>query len=107
MKTLKDYLLTESENYLSEITMYTVSFVDYLYNEGVVAYDDKHLKAIKHKKTEPDYIDICNGILHEGYKISDKTKTELKKYIKNQSSKEIENAIMQGILQFCQDAYIR
>mgnify|MGYP003559827396 CR=1 FL=1 len=43
----------------------------------------------------------------EGYKISDKTKSELEKYIKNQSSKEVENAIMQGILQFCQEAYIR
>jgi hypothetical protein len=107
MKTLKDYLLAESENYLSEITMYTISFVDYLYNEGVVAYNDKHLKAIKRKKAEPDYLDICNGILQEGYKISDKTKSELEKYIKNQSSKEVENAIMQGILQFCQEAYIR
>lgn len=107
MKTLKEYLLTESENYLSEITMCTISFVDYLYNEGVIAYDDKHLKAIKRKKAEPDYEDICNGILNEGYKISDKAKTELKNYIKNQSSKEVENAIMQGILQFCQEAYIR
>ena len=107
MITLKDYLLAESENYLSEITMYTISFVDYLYNEGVVEYNDKHLKAIKCKKAEPNYLDICNGILQEGYEISDKTKSELENYIKNQSSKEVENAIMKGILQFCQEAYIR
>ena len=40
MKDLKEILL-ESVNYFDEIIDLTFNFVDYMYNEGVVAYDDE------------------------------------------------------------------
>lgn len=105
MKDLKEILL-ESINYFDEIIDLTFNFVDYMYNEGVVAYDDKHLAAIVNRKAKPDYMDICQGILSEFKGLSNKTKSELESYIKNQSSKQVENAINTGILNFCDEANI-
>ena len=51
-------------------------------------------------------MDICQGILSEFKGLSNKTKSELESYIKNQSSKQVENAINTGILNFCDEANI-
>ena len=72
----------------------------------VVAYDDEHLAKIVNRKAKPDYMDICQGILSEFKGLSKKTKSELENYIKNQSSKQVENAINTGILNFCDEANI-
>jgi hypothetical protein len=105
MKDLKEILL-ESVNYFDEIIDLTFNFVDYMYNEGVVAYDDEHLASIVNRKAKPDYMDICQGILSEFKGINKKTKSELENYIKNQSSKQVENAINTGVLNFCDEANI-
>lgn len=105
MKNLKDVIL-ESVNFFDEIIELTFNFVDYMYNEGVVAYDDEHLADIVARKAKPDYVDICNGILAEFKGIDKRTKTELERYIKTQSSKQVENAIGIGVLNFCDEANI-
>jgi hypothetical protein len=51
-------------------------------------------------------MDICQGILSEFKGINKKTKSELENYIKNQSSKQVENAINTGVLNFCDEANI-
>ena len=35
--------------------------IDYLYNEGVVDYDDEHLEAMASGEIEPDYMDIARA----------------------------------------------
>lgn len=105
MKDLKEILL-ESLNYFGEIVELTFEFVDCMYNEGAVAYDDEHLASIVNRKAKPDYIDICKGILSKFKGMNKRAKLELEGYIENQSSEQVENAINTGVLSFCDKANI-
>ena len=46
-----------------DIKTATTAFIDYMYNEGVIAYDDKHLACYAKGYQKPDYKDICEGIV--------------------------------------------
>ena len=46
-----------------DIKTATTAFIDYMYNEGVIAYDDKHLACYAKGYQKPDYKDICKGIV--------------------------------------------
>lgn len=107
MKTLKNFLIeSKTLSVFDDVIKLAYDFIDYMYNEGVVAYDDEHLADIVARKAKPDYVDICNGILSEFKDIDKRTKTELERYIKTQSSKQVENAIGIGVLNFCDEANI-
>lgn len=103
MKNLNEYL-TEmlSEPIFDEILNATISFIDQMYQEGVVAYNDESLTKIVNRKQKPDYKDICNGILSEVGGLSKKVQAELEKYIKS-GSKEVEQAINSGIDKYCNE----
>ena len=48
-----------------DIKVATIAFVDYLYNEGVVAYDDRHLCLYANGTKTIDYVDVCRNIIHD------------------------------------------
>ena len=103
MKNLYEYL-TEmlSEPIFDEIMNSTISFIDQMYQEGVVEYNGESLTKIVNRKQQPDYKDICNGILSEVGGLSKKVVSELKKYI-NSGSKQVEQAIDAGIDKYCNE----
>lgn len=103
MKTLQEYINEMlSEPIFDEIMNSTISFIDQMYQEGVVAYNDEALTKIVNRKQKPDYKDICNGILSEVGRLSKKVQTELEKYIKS-GSKDVEQAINAGIDKYCNE----
>ena len=58
MKTLIEYLRESKQSAEDTIQEKIYSWIDYMYNEGVVDYDDRHLVYYKDRKKEPDYKDI-------------------------------------------------
>ena len=48
-----------------DIKSATTAFIDYMYNEGVVAYNDSHLSAYAKGYQKPDYKDICGQIIRD------------------------------------------
>lgn len=106
MKTLKNFLIeSKTLSVFDDVIKLAYDFIDYMYNEGVVTYDDKHLSDIFNRKNKPDYIDVCDGIL-AGLNIKPQTKTELENYMKTQKGNQIENAINAAFDKFCNDANI-
>lgn len=103
MKTLQEYINEMlSEPIFDEIMNSTISFIDQMYQDDVVAYNDETLIKIVNRKQKPDYKDICNGILSEVGGLSKKVVSELKKYI-NSGSKQVEQAIDAGINKYCNE----
>lgn len=48
-----------------DIKSATTAFIDHMYNEGVVKYDDNHLSAYASGRQKPDYKDICRNIISD------------------------------------------
>lgn len=106
MKTLKNFLIeSKTLAVFDDVIELAYTFIDYMYNEGVVTYDDKHLSDIFNRKNKPDYVDVCNGILAE-LNVTKQTQTELENYVKTQKGNQIENAINAAFDKFCNDANI-
>ena len=109
MKDLKEFILEEKKSVFEEIVKYAKSWIDYMYNEGVVNYDDEHLVKYN-KEKNPDFNDIVQGILDE-YKsrLNSQTKSMLEKYLKEGNpSKDpfknpIEHAILSAIEEFVEE----
>ena len=108
MKHLDEYIKIneEQKSVFNEIIKYTDSLIDYLYNEGIVDYDDKHLVDYSKGKTKPKFKDIAKNLLNEYSKeLSNTTQIVLKKYIKDGSTQDgkqsaVENAILSAISDF-------
>lgn len=59
--------------------------LDYLYNEGVVAYDDDHLAAIAAGTMKPDYNDLASATLYDqGKEMSLENQSALNAFIKGE-----------------------
>ena len=109
MKDLKEFILEEKKSVFEEIVKYAKSWIDYMYNEGVVNYDDEHLVKYN-KEKNPDFNDIVQGILDE-YKsrLNSQTKSMFEKYLKEGNpSKDpfknpIEHAILSAIEEFVEE----
>lgn len=112
MKSLVKYLLEGNVNIFEEINAAVYSWIDYMYNEGVVDYDDAHLVEYTDKKKTPNFNDIVKGVLDEyKSKLSNTTIIVLHNYLKNGAPKDktsaVENAISAAISKFVDDSNCR
>ena len=98
MKTLIEYLRESKQSAEDTIQEKIYSWIDYMYNEGVGDYDDRHLVYYKDRKKEPDYKDIVKGVLSD----YEDTLTAEEKSLLN--SDKINDIILKSIDKFVDDA---
>ena len=98
MKKLIEYLRESKQSAEDTIQEKIYSWIDYMYNEGVVDYDDRHLVYYKDRKKEPDYKDIVKGVLSD----HEDTLTAEEKSLLN--SDKINDIILKTIDKFVDDA---
>lgn len=100
MKNLNTYINEKLNDFFTDEYLNAfMGVIDYLYNEGVVDYNDDNLEAYANGDKEPDYQDIVNTSLIE-YKNSmpDGPYKMLKKYPNDKSHKDdIEEIIIMAI----------
>lgn len=111
MKDLKDFILEASKTPFDELIDLTYSCIDYLYNEGIVDYDEKHLAEYARNSEKIPYSDIAKVLLLDYKKyIDSKLEKILKDLEKNGPKKEknmsypVQDAIAQGIEKFAKEA---
>ena len=76
--------------------------VDYLNNEGVVAYDFNNLKDAD--LANFDYVDLCKAALYAyGSEMQDNLRDAIKDYIKTRNNSGIEEAARQGLQEYLND----
>lgn len=112
MKDLKTYILEANKDTFSELEKITEWVIDYLYNEGIVDYDDKHLVDYVDGEKDPDYKDILNVMLNEySDDLSSQTKTIINNFIKDKHSKDddedIKIHVLRGISNFVEKGNCR
>ena len=91
---------------LSRIEEKAESVIDYLYNEWVVAYDDKLLAAMAKDMSRIDFKDICKVILYSfGGDISDEEKSVLQRYLKTGSYPGLEDHIYSAVVNYEKKAH--
>ena len=98
MKTLIEYLRESKQSAEDIIQGKIYSWIDYMYNEGVIDYDDRHLVYYKDRKKDPDYKDIVKGVLSD----HEDTLTAEEKSLLN--SDKINDIILKVIDKFVDDA---
>lgn len=108
MKHIDEYILeTMSES--TKLHQLVYSAIDYLYNEGVVDYNDDAISAYINGKKDVPFQDIAQVVLDEYQKdLTPKIKKELEDVVKNGVKKDspIENTILGALDKFAEDAYI-
>lgn len=108
MKDIKTFIKeSEKKSVFNDIADYAEAWIDYMYNEGVIDYDDRHLVEYSKNKKTPDFKDIVKGILDEySSKITEETKNVLNKYLKDKNPKKnspVEHAILAAIEKFVEE----
>ena len=108
MKHIDEYILeTMSES--TKLHQLVYNAIDYLYNEGVVDYNDDAISAYINGKKDVPFQDIAQVVLDEYQKdLTPKIKKELEDVVKNGVKKDspIENTILGALDKFAEDAYI-
>ena len=106
-KKLTEHVITESieinsmHELLYEIGEKAKAIIDYLYNEGVVEYDDEHLTAMVNNMRLIDFKDICKSILFNySGELNLKEEKILKDYLKTGSNPELEDQILRVIREY-------
>ena len=106
-KKLTEHVITESieinsmHELLYEIGEKAKAIIDYLYNEGVVEYDDEHLTAMVNNMRLIDFKDICKSILFNySGELNVKEEKILKDYLKTGSNPELEDQILRVIREY-------
>ena len=80
--------------------------VDYLYNEGVVAYDDEHLKAMAKNMSLIDFDDIYSQIVIEyGLDLPPKALKVIEDRLKTGSNPELDDQVLRGIQEYEKKAH--
>lgn len=80
--------------------------IDYLYNEGVIAYDDEHLTAMANDMSLIDFKDICKLIRSEyNNNLTDDEVMTLEDYINTGSNPELEDQIFRAVKEYEQQAH--
>lgn len=107
MKPITKFILEQKQSPYNEIIEYAYSWIDYMYNEGVVDYNDKAIQQIVEGKKKPDYEDVCKGLLSEyDKKLGKKTKEFLNKYLEEKKGLQVEGAINAAFSKFYSDANV-
>lgn len=101
MKDLRNYFESK-KNAAREIYEYVDVWIDEQYQEGVVAYDDEHLKKYAKGSEKPNYKEIATGVVKEFEKdMQAETKKTLEKFIDSEKGdKNIEDIIDSAIGNF-------
>ena len=94
---------TPQDDPYAEIAALAQGFVDYMYNEGVIDFDDEHLELYVSRELKPDFRDIARGILYD-FKPSGKVDKILNEYARTGSPLMVEVALMAGIGRFYSDS---
>lgn len=90
----------------NEIYHFTFDEIDYLYNEGLVEYDDDSLEDMATGEMVPNYNDLIKDILRSfDSKLSEETKRVLEDYLNGNEDEEIEHVIIAAIQNYVYDGY--
>ena len=109
MKDIKDYILevNSSKDIEKALEDYALGVLDYLNQEGVVAWDER--KMIKYVKgeEEPDFKDLVDCMINELEEYGDKRKVKLlpilKKYETEEWKESIEVACLRAMQKYVKD----
>lgn len=90
----------------NEIYHFAFDEIDYLYNEGLVEYDDDSLEDMATGEMIPNYNDLIKDILRSfDSKLSEETKRVLEDYLNGNEDEEIEHVIIAAIQNYVYDGY--
>ena len=96
----------ESKTPKREFFEYVDVWIDEMYQEGLVNYDDDHIKEYAKGKSEPNYDEIVKGVMEEfKSEMSSQLKSMLEKFLKEEkhqerNKSEIIDTILTAIEQF-------
>jgi len=99
MKSIIKYI-NESlrKNDIDDFEKVAHSAIDYVYNEGIISYDDEHLQDYVNGSEEPNYKEIIDITISEFKKyIPAKILSEIKKYPKTSYKEDFELAILNAM----------
>lgn len=98
--------INESKSPKREFFEYVDVWIDEMYQEGVVNYDDEHIKKYAEGKENPNYDEIVKGVMEEfKSQMSSQLKSMLEKFLKegkhqDRDKSEIVDMIHTAIEQF-------
>ena len=109
MKDIKDYILevNSSKDIEKALKDYALGVLDYLNQEGVIAWDER--KLIKYVKgdEEPDFKDLVDCMINELEEFGDSGKVKLlpilKKYESEEWKESIEVACLRAMQEYVKD----
>ena len=81
--------INESKSPKREFFEYVDVWIDEMYQEGVVNYDDEHIKKYAEGKENPNYDEIVKGVMEEfKSKMSSQLKSMLEKFLKGEKHQD-------------------
>ena len=98
--------INESKTPKREFFEYVDVWIDEMYQEGLVNYDDDHIKEYAKGKSEPNYDEIVKGVMEEfKSEMSSQLKSMLEKFLKEEkhqerNKSEVIDTILTAIEQF-------
>jgi len=104
MKDIKDYLLEDkSEDIEKALEDYAIGVLDYLNQEGVVAWDERKMIKYVNGDEEPDFKDLVDCMINELEEFGDKGKVKLLPILKKYETKEWKESIEVACLRAMQE----
>ena len=106
MKDITTFINESKKTPKREFFEYVDVWIDEMYQEGVVNYDDEHIKKYAEGKENPNYDEIVKGVMEEfKSQMSSQLKSMLEKFLKegkhqDRDKSEIVNMIHTAIEQF-------
>jgi len=89
MKDITTFINESKKTPKREIYEYVDVWIDEQYQEGLVNYDDDHIKEYAEGKKEPNYDEIVKGIMEEfKSEISSGAKSMLEKFLKEEKHQD-------------------
>ena len=111
MKDIKTYILEEdsSETIESTLENLAISVIDYLNQEGVIAWDERKIIKYVEGDEEPDFKDLVNCMINELEEYGDNGKVKLLPILKKYETKEwkesIETACLRAMKSYAEICY--
>lgn len=109
MKDIKTYLLEAgpSETIESALENLAIGVIDYLNQEGVIAWDERKLIKYVNGDEEPDFKDLVDCMINELEEFGDSGKVKLlpilKKYETEEWKESIEVACLRAMQEYVKD----
>lgn len=108
MKDIKTYILEASSQDIEKaIEEYTLGVLDYLNQEGVVAWDERKIIKYVNGDEEPDFKDLVDCMINELEEFGDKGSVKilpiLKKYNTKGWKESIEVACLRAMQEYVKD----